>query len=88
MCAYPLTVITQNHPGSKARWSLYVHTQETVDHTLLRAAACSTTVVSRINVAYETFRSKERVITNRVAYFLYAGAMPEWQAITMIIKLI
>ena len=36
----------QSHPGPKARWILYVHTQETVDHTLLRVAVCGTTVVS------------------------------------------
>ena len=39
-------VITQSHPGPKARWTLYVHTQETVRHTLLRVAVCNKTVVS------------------------------------------
>ena len=63
-----------------------MHTQETVDHTLLRVAVCNITVISRLSVACETFRSKERVITNRVAYLLYTGLMPQRQAIAMIIK--
>ena len=63
---------------------MYVHTHETVDHTLLRVAACSTTVVIRLSVACETINTKERVVTNRVAYSLYAGLMPQRQAITMI----
>ena len=37
-------VITQSHPGPTARWTLHAHTQETVDHTLLKVAVCSTTV--------------------------------------------
>ena len=36
-----------------------------------------TTVVSRLFVACEMYRSKERVITNRVPYCLYAGLMPQ-----------
>ena len=47
-------VKTQSHLGSKARWTLYVHTQETVDHTLLSVAACSKTVVSVYQCACET----------------------------------
>ena len=78
-------VITQSHPGPKARWTLYVHTQEMVSHTLLRGAICNKTVVSRISVACETFCTKERVFTNSVAYVLYAGLVPQRQAITMII---
>ena len=57
-----------------------------VDHTLLRVAVCSTTVVITLSVECEMFRSKERVITNRVAYLLYAGLMPQGQAITTTIK--
>ena len=45
-----------------------------------------TTVVSRLSVACETFCKKERVITNRVSYVLYAGLMPQRQAVTMIIE--
>ena len=37
-------VITQSPPRPKGPLALYVHTQETVDHTLLRVAVCSTTV--------------------------------------------
>ena len=33
-------VITQRHPSPKAYWTLYVHTQETVSHTLLSVAVC------------------------------------------------
>ena len=43
-------VITQSPPGPKGPLALYVHTQETVDHTLLRVAVCSPTVVSRLSV--------------------------------------
>ena len=43
-------VITQSPPGPKGPLALYVHTQETVDHTLLRVAVCSTTVVSKLSV--------------------------------------
>ena len=39
-------VILKSHPGPKARWTLYVHTQETVSHTLLGVAVCNKTVVS------------------------------------------
>ena len=39
-------VITQSHPGPNACWTLYVHTQETVSHTLHRVAVCNKTVVS------------------------------------------
>ena len=73
------------HPGPKARWTLYVHTQESVSHSLLRVAVCNKTVVIRLSVACGTFCTKERVVTNRVAYVLYAGLMPHRQAITMII---
>ena len=45
-----LHVITQSPPGPKGPLALYVHTLETVDHTLLRVAVCSTTVVSRLSV--------------------------------------
>ena len=48
------SVITQSLPGPKALWSLHVHTQETVDHTLLRVEACTATVVSRSQCACET----------------------------------
>ena len=41
---WPLHVITQSPPRPKGPLALYVHTQETVDHTLLRVAVCSTTV--------------------------------------------
>ena len=73
------SVIALSHPGPKARWTLHVHTQETVDHTLLRVAVCSirTTDVIRLSVACETIRLKERVVTDRVAYLLYAGLMPQ-----------
>ena len=67
---------TQSHPGPKARWTLYVHTQETIDHTLLTVAVCSTTVVIRSQCACETV-VRRRVITNRVAYLLYAGLVPQ-----------
>ena len=77
-------VITQSPPGPKGPLALYVHTQETVDHTLLRVAVCCTTVVIRLSVACETISTKERV-TNSVAYSLYAGLMPQRQAITVII---
>ena len=43
-------VITQSQLGPKGPLALYVHTQETVDHTLLRVAVCSTTVVSRLSM--------------------------------------
>ena len=45
-----LTVITQSPPRPKGPLALHVHTQETVDHTLLRVAVCNTTVVSRLSV--------------------------------------
>ena len=45
-----LSVITQSPPGPKGPLALYVHMQETVDHTLLRVAVCRTTVVSRLIV--------------------------------------
>ena len=41
---YVRVVITQSPPRPKGPLALYVHTQETVDHTLLRVAVCSTTV--------------------------------------------
>ena len=62
-----------------------MHTQETVSHTLLRVAVCNKTVVSRLSVPCETLCTKERVVTNDVAYVLYAGLLPQRQAITMII---
>ena len=40
---------------------------------------------SRLGVHVRRFVRRERVITNRVAYTLYAGLMPQRQAITMII---
>ena len=43
-------VITQSLPGPKALWSLHVHMQETVGHTSLRVAVCSTTVAVRLRV--------------------------------------
>ena len=43
-------VITQIQPRPNGPLALYVHTQETVDHTSLRVAVCSTTVVSRLSV--------------------------------------
>ena len=79
-------VITQSHPGPKARWTPYVHTQETIDHTLLRVALFSTTVVIRPQCARETVVRRTRVVTNRVAYLFYTGLMAQRQAITMIIK--
>ena len=78
-------VITQSPPGPKGPLAPYVHTQETVDHALLRVAVCNTTVLTRLSVACETISTKERVVTNRVAYSLHAGLMPQRHAITMII---
>ena len=69
-------VITQSPPRPKGPLVLYVHTQKTVDHTLLKVAVCSTTFVIRLSVACETISTKERVVTNRVAYSLHAGLMP------------
>ena len=40
---------------------------------------------SRLGVHVRRSVRRERVITNRVAYTLYAGLMPQRQAITMII---
>ena len=57
-----------------------------VDFILLRVAVCSTSVVIRSQYAYETVVRRKRVITNGVAYVLYAGLMPQRQAITMIIN--
>ena len=77
-------VITQSPPGPKGPLALYVHTQETVDHTLLRVAVCSPTVGSRLSVHVR--RSvRKRKSNYRVAYTLYAGLMPQRQAITILI---
>ena len=51
-------VITQRPPGSKGPLPLYVHTQETADHTLLRVAVCNKTVVSRLSVHVRLLNQK------------------------------
>ena len=51
---------TQSQPGPKGPLALYVHTQETVDHTLLRVAVCNTTVVSRLSVHARLLNQKRK----------------------------
>ena len=54
-----VNAITQSQPRPKGPLALYVHTHETVDHTLLRVAVCSTTVVSRRSVHARTSKTPE-----------------------------
>ena len=46
-----LYVMIHSHPGPKACWTLHVHTQETVNHTLLSVTLCYMTDVIRLSVA-------------------------------------
>ena len=56
LSVHAIGVITHSHPAPKACWTLYVHTQETVSHTLFGIAVRNKTVVIRLSVACETFR--------------------------------
>ena len=51
---------SQSTKAQRPAGSLYVHTQETVDQTLLRVAVCSLTVVSRLSVHVRLSLSEEK----------------------------